>query len=226
MTKLYTDRLKGLEQVALGVVLFRIQMKYHRHMHWEQPSRSLMFRLPYTQEIFAYTKMAEFDLCNVADYHDPVTKQPIKKGLSLRSTSQKMFDLYHGRKCRRNHEHQPIEGTTTYMGKSISRSRFTELYPRKFVRQMVRMWIQSRRSEKTFADLILASTSHEADGPAAKRPRIRATPPVAPRWIEPADLPCVKRRKLDKQADPAPSLIRDFDQLSVQVNRRDHPSSR
>ena len=212
-TKLYADRLKGLEQVALGIVLFRIQLSAHRHMHWEQPSRSLMFRLPHMQEVFAYTKMAEFDLCNVADYHDPVTRRSIKKGLSVCTTSQKLFDLLHGHKCRHDHEHQTIEGTTTYQGKRISRSRFTENYPRKFVRQIVQLWLRIGRSEVPFADMILASTIPEADGPALKRPRIRAAPPVAPRWIEPSDLPCLKRRKLDKQADATPMLLNELERV-------------
>ena len=86
-TQLYADRLKGLEQVALGIVLFRIQTARLHHMHWEQPSRSLMFRLPHMQEVFAYTKMAEFDLCEVANYQDPKTFKHIKKGLLLCTTS-------------------------------------------------------------------------------------------------------------------------------------------
>ena len=157
--------------------------------------------------------MAEFDLCNVADYHDPVTRRAIKKGLSVCTTSQRLFDLLHGRKCRHDHEHQAIEGTTTYQGKRISRSRFTENYPRKFVRQIVQLWLRIGRSEVPFADMILASTIPEADGPALKRPRIRAAPPVAPRWIEPSDLPCLKRRKLDKQADATPLLLNELERV-------------
>ena len=212
-TQLYADRLKGLEQVALGIVLFRIQTARHHHMHWEQPSRSLMFRLPHMQEVFAYTKMAEFDLCEVANYQDPKTLKHIKKGLLLCTTSQKMFECFHGRKCRRNHDHQPIEGSTIHKGESISRSRFSESYPRKFVRQIIHVLQKTGRSEVPFADAILASTISEAEGPASKRPRIRAAPAVAPRWIEPSELPCVKRRKLDKQADPTPSLLDDFSRV-------------
>lgn len=217
-TRLYADRLKGLEQVALGLVLFRIQVSRHHHMHWEQPSRSLMFQLPHMQEVFAYTKMAEFDLCNVAQYHDPVSRKPIKKGLCVCTTSQKLFQLLHGRKCQRNHEHQAIEGTTMFQGQRISRSRFTEHYPRKFVRQIVKLWKQSGRSEAPFSDLILSTVLAETVEPAPKRPRIRAAPPVAPRWIEPAELPCLKRRKLDKQVDPTPSLVTEFQKVFQKID--------
>lgn len=216
--RLYADRLKGLEQVALGLVLFRIQVSRHHHMHWEQLSRSLMFQLPHMQEVFAYTKMAEFDLCNVAQYHDPVSRKPIKKGLCVCTTSQKLFQLLHGRKCQRNHEHQAIEGTTMFQGQRISRSRFTEHYPRKFVRQIVKLWKQCGRSEAPFSDLILSTVLAETVEPAPKRPRIRAAPPVAPRWIEPAELPCLKRRKLDKQVDPTPSLVTEFQKVFQKID--------
>ena len=124
-----------------------------------------------------------------------------------------MFECFHGRKCRRNHDHQPIEGSTIHKGESISRSRFSESYPRKFVRQIIHVLQKTGRSEVPFADAILASTISEAEGPASKRPRIRAAPVVAPRWIEPSELPCVKRRKLDKQADPTLSLLDDFSRV-------------
>ena len=200
--RIYRERLKGLEQVALGTVLFRYQCKQHNHFHWEQPDRSLMFRLPMMQEVFAYTKMIECDLCEVGDLKDPETQFPIKKGLLICTTSQKLFDLLHGRKCRHQHHHQPIEGSVKWKGERIARSRFTENYPRKFARQIARLWKQSSvPREKPFSDFVLVTTRSDDDPPPLKRARIRAAPPKAPHMIEVSELPNLKRRKLEKQPD-------------------------
>ena len=39
-------REENLFQLALGLVLFRVQRNAGRHMHWEQPARSIMMRTP------------------------------------------------------------------------------------------------------------------------------------------------------------------------------------
>ena len=200
--RIYQERLKGLEQVALGTVLFRYQCRQHHHFHWEQPDRSLMFRLPMMQEVFAYTKMIECDLCEVGDLKDPETQCPIKKGLLICATSQRLFDLLHGRKCRHQHHHQPIEGSVKWKGERIARSRFTENYPRKFARQIARLWKQSSvPREKPFSDFVLVTTRSDDDPPPLKRARIRAAPAKAPHMIEVSELPSLKRRKLEKQPD-------------------------
>ena len=46
------QRLKGLEQIALGTVLLRHQRDHEKHFHWEQPQSSLMLRLPYLNEVY------------------------------------------------------------------------------------------------------------------------------------------------------------------------------
>ena len=200
--RIHQERLKGLEQVALGTVLFRYQCKTHHNFHSEQPARSLMFRLPMMQEVFAYTKMIECDLCEVGDLKDPETQQPIKKSLLICTTSQRMYDLLHGRKRRHQHHHQPIEGSVKW-NERIARSRFTENYPRKFARQIAQLWKHTQvPREKPFSDFALVTTrSDDVDSPPPKRQKIRAAPPKAPHLIEVSELPCVKRRKLEKQPD-------------------------
>lgn len=101
---LLTQRLCQLEQVALGIVLFRRQKERHRHFHWEQPARSLMFKMPYLSEVFAYSQCAEFDMCNVGDLTDPQSGKPIKKGMIVVTTSPSMHKMLHGRYCV-GHEH-------------------------------------------------------------------------------------------------------------------------
>ena len=103
-------RMKHLEQIALGIVLLRHQRQHGRHMHWEQPKGSLMFKLPYLQEIFHYMLAVDVDLCVAGDLRDPENGKPIKKGLTILSTSQSMIQGLTGLRCSGNHEHQVIEG--------------------------------------------------------------------------------------------------------------------
>ena len=45
--RIHSLRLNHLSQVALGLVLLRYQRTQGRHLHWEQPRSSMMFKLPY-----------------------------------------------------------------------------------------------------------------------------------------------------------------------------------
>ena len=63
-----------LYQIALGIVLCRHQISHGRHMHWEQPGRSLMLRLPCMQEIHSYTQACQFDMCRAGNLVDPVSQ--------------------------------------------------------------------------------------------------------------------------------------------------------
>ena len=217
--RIYQDRLKGLEQIALGIVLFRFQAEYHRHFHWEQPLRSLMFRLPFMQEVLSYTKMIECDLCEVGDLRDPMNQLHIKKGLLICTTSQKLFDLFHGRRCRHHHPHQPIEGSVVWQGQRMHRSRYTENYPRKFARQIAQLWKRNIfPREKPFCDPILAAANADDSDPPLKRRRLRATPPKAPHMIDVSDLPSVKRRKTDKQPDESLNVQQAFADLCRKID--------
>ena len=132
--KVHSDRLEMLVQVALCLVLSRIQVRNSRHVHWEQPKGSLMLRLPYVQEIFQYMLMAQPDLCNAGNLRDPINQKPIRKGLNIATTSQQMFATLDPLRCNGQHEHQVIEGSTFAHGQSMPRSVFSEFYPRKFAR--------------------------------------------------------------------------------------------
>lgn len=50
-----------LYQLALGIVLYRYQVSHGDHMHWEQPSRSLMFKQPGVNELQEHMRTCEFD---------------------------------------------------------------------------------------------------------------------------------------------------------------------
>lgn len=124
---LLSQRYHQLEQVALGIVLFRYQKLKGRHMHWEQPQRSLMLKLPYMSEILSQTRSAEFDMCEVGDLRDPQTDQLIKKGMVVITTSPKLFEHFHGHKCSGNHQHQQLEGSIHHRGQTMI---FRELSPK------------------------------------------------------------------------------------------------
>eukprot|EP00435_Cladocopium_sp_Y103_P021824 s3570_g5.t1 len=132
--KIHAARWEMLCQVALCLVLCRHQHRRGQHAHWEQPKGSLMMKLPYVQEIFRYMMAAMPDLCRAGDFQDPATKLPIKKGLQIMTTSKRLFQAIDHLKCSANHVHQVIEGSTKLHGVSISRSQFSERYPRKFAR--------------------------------------------------------------------------------------------
>ena len=58
----------------------------------------------------------------------------------------KMYALLHGRVCDHSHEHRPIEGTTIVQGRSMLRTEFTAVYPRKFARTVAKIMCQKSQS--------------------------------------------------------------------------------
>ena len=132
--RIHAERRDMLSQVALCLVLCRYQHRCNRHAHWEQPGGSIMFMLPYLNELGRYMLSAKPDMCNAGSLQDPVTCQPIKKGMHILTTSRKMHDILDPLRCQRDHSHQVIEGSTRVHGQGVARSVFTERYPRKFAR--------------------------------------------------------------------------------------------
>ena len=54
--------------------------------------------------------------------------------MTVMTTSQRLVDKLKVYRCRGDHEHQSIEGQTYHNGERMSRSTFSENYPRKFAR--------------------------------------------------------------------------------------------
>ena len=130
-------------QIALAIVLCEYQVQHDQHFHCEQPSGSHMLNMPCFLPILQMTKPCTFDLCRVGDLRLPSTGIPIRKRLCVCTTSESLQVALNNRHCRRDHEHHHIAGSTKVEGESIPVSSFTELYPRKFARQIV----QSLRKE-------------------------------------------------------------------------------
>ena len=75
-----SQRLAMLYQLALGIVLLRHQFQKGRHLQWEQPRRSAMFRSPLLHELYQKTMEAQFVLCRLGDLCDPESNMPIQRG--------------------------------------------------------------------------------------------------------------------------------------------------
>ena len=115
-----------LYQIALIIVLYRHQIAKGRHIHVEQPQKSLLVHQPSLAEIYQHTQVAEFDLCRMGDLRCPKTGLPMKKGMQVITTYEHMFQILHGKRCHHDHEHQPIEGTVNTKYGPILRSKYTE----------------------------------------------------------------------------------------------------
>ena len=177
--KIHNARVANLEQLAIGVVLLRFQRSQGNHFHWEQPGRSYMFRTPLLQELYQKTIAAEFDMCNLGELIDPSTGKLIKKAMIVMTTSETLQQSLHGHHCRKNHDHQAIEGTTKYEGRTISRSAYTENYPRKFVRYVSRILLRKQiHTERPIGwELQEAFVTANSDR-APKRRRLSCVPAV------------------------------------------------
>ena len=138
------QRMANLYQLALGVVLFRWQVSHERHMHWEQPQRSLMFKTPLLQEMFGHTVEAHFDMCRVGELRDPQNQKLIKKGMALRTTSMELARQLHGRVCNHQHDHQSLAGSCKVGNRWMARTSFSEQYSRKFARYVAKLLLKLR----------------------------------------------------------------------------------
>ena len=136
--KIMTDRWDNLWQIALGIVLHQIQVEESRHFHLEQPFGSTMLKVHGTQSLTERTHRCCFDMCKAGDLRDPMSHNPIRKRMIVVTTSSELHRCLHGKLCSSDHEHKHIAGSTYFQGKHIPLSQYTEMYPRKFARQVVK----------------------------------------------------------------------------------------
>ena len=204
--ELQRSREESLQQIALGIVVLRFQRQHENHFHWEQPRGSLMFKLPYLQEALYYLLSVDVDLCVAGELKDPENGKLIRKSLAILSTSHTMVQELSGLRCQHDHVHQVIEGQVKYKGENISRSTFTENYPRKFARRVAKIFGKFKYPRETpyRNDMwqILATEEHP-EATAAKRPRReRYTSMKLSRALEVSKLPWGKRRKMSSKTSP------------------------
>ena len=235
--ELYQDqRRQLLYQLSLGIVLYRHQVGNGDHFHWEQPQRSLMFKHPSLAEIQMHTQACQFDMCRAGDLRCPETRIHMKKGMSVLTTYAPLYDRFHGMSCDNRHPHQPIEGSChSQNGETMLRTKFTEVYPRKFARSIAQVILKrgkwwpyhwqpgmsllcdAMRSCCT-ADILAISNKFRA------KPKFALSELVSP---APHAMPGVKRAKLDKTESGKPSLetckelLKKVDQLLPRVGKRE-----
>ena len=124
-----------------------------RHFHMEQPFGSTMLKTPGTQPLTENTHRCCFDMCKMGDLRDPQSKAFIRKRMIVLTTSAELYRGLHGKLCSSHHEHKQIAGNTIHHGVSVPLSKFTEMYPRKFARQVVK-YLQNDHSK---SNLVLAA---------------------------------------------------------------------
>jgi len=216
--KIQQQRDDNLYQLALGLVLYRHQVSCGRHMHWEQPAKSIMLRIPLLREIIQGTQVAEFDMCRVGLMRDPVNQLLFKKGMEIVTTSLQFYQQFHGRKCNHQHDHQQLEGETVYKGMRIKRTELSERYNRKFARTIARVLtkVTCIKEVPMGVEFIAAASTKRSNGasmlPKPKRAKLRAS-----ELIEPQAMPAKRRRTTGKMSDSVnPSSI--CDRICFQVS--------
>lgn len=167
-------RKASLWQIALAVVLFRYQSEHQRHFHMEQPDGSHMLVQPCLKEVLAGSLECCFDLCQLGGLTDPETHLPIRKRLRVLTTSQTLHRTIHGKWCSKDHVHRHIEGSIVHQGHRMSMSSFTELYPRKFARQIVKVLLHGQNKEQPVYAIRTEPPEGASDDHPTKRRRLRS----------------------------------------------------
>ena len=200
---------------------------------------------PGINEIHQHTQVCQFDMCEAGDLKDPVNHNHIKKGMQVVTTHENLFRAIHGLTCRKNHNHQQLEGSTCVHGHSVLRTKFSEIYPRKFVRLVAKILSKNDHQWPFHWRPGMALCQHAEDGetpalaasqkrmvlkPVKHRSRDRfarsqlATP-------EESDETGVKRRRIEGKQGPVPSLkecqevFQELQQVLPRVGKREIQSS-
>ena len=207
------DREDNLYQLALGIVILRKTREIGSHFHWEQPQKGHMFKCPFMNELHENTYCASFDMCNVGQLRDPVSKLLMKKGTEVCTTSMRFFQAVHGRLCLRNHEHQEIAGSTHTGHGTVLRSRFSERYTRKFARFVAKTLLKIKTCKEPvkpsmFAEICANST--EANGRMSKRPRVAPQAKAIRKRAEEATVDTEQKRRRIEGKTPPENLIEEI----------------
>eukprot|EP00435_Cladocopium_sp_Y103_P014229 s1308_g3.t1 len=136
--KIIQERFENIWQIALGVVLYRMQISQAAHFHWEQPDGSEMLKVPALEEIHNVCRPCRFDLCRVGNLRDPESQLALRKRLHVLTSSPDLQHMLHGKFCQQEHEHRHIAGSTKVQGQVVPLAKYTELYPAKFARSVAK----------------------------------------------------------------------------------------
>ena len=194
-----SKRHHALQQVALCVTLVKHQIRHGRQVHWEQPSRSRVFGIPGMTSVTSQMCRAEFDMCRFG-LCDPVSQRPIHKRMQVWTTDSLVAASLTGMYCTHVEPHQVLEGQTQVHGKSMSRTQFSESYPRRFAR-----WIAVILKRSCGAEAHVVTSGGPLEPKRPRRPAgtvpsgRRERDPTAITRASDADL---KRRRLSHKQTP------------------------
>ena len=136
------------------------------------------------------------------------------------TTHEPLFRALHGLTCRRNHSHQQLEGSACVHGHSILRTKFSEIYPRKFVRLVAKTLCRNDHHWpfNWRPGIAINQQVHRGETPIlVANQRLKVHRPVRARGRdsfarsqlatpEETDETGVKRRRLEGKQCPVPSL--------------------
>ena len=161
-----------------------------KHFHLEQPIGSDMLYQPELQAIYDRLECCRCDQCVAGNLIHPESKNPIKKGMQILSTSKIMTQFLNQFKCPGDHSHHTIAGSIKTPQGRVSLSQYTELYTHVFARRVVRAMqaiTQVREEQMTPLEPILHNeeASDLADEPDQKRRRLLVKQERPPEFPEP-----------------------------------------
>lgn len=161
-----------------------------------------MFRLPYLSEAFHYMVTTTFDMCTAGDLKDPQSGKPMKKPMMVATTMNSLKNLLDKYQCPGNHEHQQIEGSTTWKNTSVQRSSFSENYTRKFARLVMKHLCKLRKPKEN--PICSLTDLHEAFvGESQKRRKVtQQARSKLSRVLEVPELPWGKRQRCVSKTTP------------------------
>ena len=142
--RILQKRWQNMWQISLAMVLFEYQQSVSRHFSLEQPSGSLMLKLPCLDKLVQSLSQCRFDMCKVGNLKHPETHEPIRKRLLVCTSSWAMHQSLNGQVCQQQHQHHHIAGSVRYQGERIRLSTYTERYPPKFGKQIAKIILQDK----------------------------------------------------------------------------------
>ena len=131
-------------------------------------------------------------MCRLGNLRDPTTQEPIRKRLVVCTSSAALHRYLHGKFCVGDHTHRHVEGTIRTAQGNIPTSKFTERYPEKFAKQIVKVLL----NEKPWELPALALRNGEEHPTKRRRLGMKASPAEIARMF-----PCINWQTALKMAD-------------------------
>ena len=210
-------------------------MSYNRRFHLEQPVGSELMEQPECWDAAQGTLAATFDMCRMGDLHLPHEQERIQKSTRVYTTSRKLFQRLHGRRCLKQHQHRHIQGNTKIGNHTCSVSEAVQTYTPLFGRRIAALVLgecRNRERPLILEEMILGLEEHERPEVAQesfqlqKRRRVQLKQPEealygqSPTWEKVFRLignrtsrvgNCYFRKGEDGLADTVQKLVPEFD---------------